>query len=251
MSPKPLLTCLLVPFAVTPPGYKTVISGDTGATTECGPGEFRAEWAPAASASTCSVCGVNIDSSATEEITAYDVTSDATPRKVYVRAAASSCSEFLTSRLALVLCMSCMAGQLGLEGLSIRAQMQPCMQTAPGACAPMTTRTPTEPLVLAEHLHWGCCALQSLEDLKWQWGAPPGLVVENNLRSTPGALLTDLLRLPAACQHLLPSCLSYRHQARPGNVLQCCNWPLHGRQLQQQQLRGVQHHLRPCSVPLP
>lgn len=79
--------------AVTPPGYKTIITGDTGSTTECAPGEYRAEWKPPGAASSCSVCGQNIDSAATEEITSYAVTPDAKPTKVFVRASASSCSK--------------------------------------------------------------------------------------------------------------------------------------------------------------
>lgn len=86
-----------LPHVVTPPGYKTTITGDTGETTACPAGTYREEWKPAAAAGSCTACGDNIDSSATEELTSYAITADATPIKVYVRTSASSCCEYTMS----------------------------------------------------------------------------------------------------------------------------------------------------------
>lgn len=85
------LFLLLCPCAVTPPGYFTANS----ATSACAPGEYRAEWKPAGQAGACVVCGDNIDSDATEEITTYAITADATPSKVLVRATAAACCEYI------------------------------------------------------------------------------------------------------------------------------------------------------------
>lgn len=99
-SPLPRLSCHC-PYpppacrcAVTPPGHKTTINGATGVTEECPAGTYREEWKPATAAGSCNACGDNIDSTATEELTSYAITPDATPTKLYVRASASSCCEY-------------------------------------------------------------------------------------------------------------------------------------------------------------
>jgi len=85
--------CLLF-SAVTPPGYKTTITGDSGTTDPCQDGEYRPEWKPAVAAATCLSCGAGIYSSPIEQITCYAATPDATPVNVDVRAGPASCCEY-------------------------------------------------------------------------------------------------------------------------------------------------------------
>lgn len=72
---------------MTPPGYKTA----NGATTACADGEYRAEWKVSSQATSCNSCGEGIQSDATDQITAYAVTPDATPSAVAVRSSAAAC----------------------------------------------------------------------------------------------------------------------------------------------------------------
>jgi hypothetical protein len=60
--------------AVTPPGHftTTAVNG-TGNTTKCLNGEYRAEWKPASAADKCDICGANILSEETDQITTYDI----------------------------------------------------------------------------------------------------------------------------------------------------------------------------------
>ena len=76
--------------AVTPPGYKTV--GDV--TDACDAGSYRAEWKPADQAGSCDLCGDNILSDPTDEITSIDISDYTSTSKVFVRASASACCEW-------------------------------------------------------------------------------------------------------------------------------------------------------------
>ena len=111
--------------AVTPPGYKTV----AGSTTECADGEYRADWKPAAAADSCQVCGDNILSSATEQITAYDISTEA-PSPVYVRATGAACCEYCYCLLAAAAC----AGITMCGDLLVFASATP-VQQAQQACS--------------------------------------------------------------------------------------------------------------------
>lgn len=89
------MVCLLFSaLSVTPPGYKTTITGDSGTTDPCQDGEYRPEWKPAVAAATCLSCGAGIYSSPIEQITRYAATPDATPMNVDVRAGPASCCEY-------------------------------------------------------------------------------------------------------------------------------------------------------------
>jgi len=76
---------------MTPPGYKTSVGAGPSGTTPCADGEYRADWKPASAAGSCQVCGDNILSSATEQITSYSIDKNATPSPIYVRATAAAC----------------------------------------------------------------------------------------------------------------------------------------------------------------
>lgn len=76
---------------LTPPGFKTVISGDTGTTEPCGEGEYRAEWLPPVAASACTPCGENIYSSPDQQIPVFAITPDAAPSEIEVRATDAAC----------------------------------------------------------------------------------------------------------------------------------------------------------------
>ena len=78
---------------MTPPGYKTV--GDV--TSLCPTGSYRAEWKPASEAGSCDLCGDNILSDPTDEITAIDISDYESTTKVFVRASASACCELTPS----------------------------------------------------------------------------------------------------------------------------------------------------------
>ncbi len=75
---------------MTPPGYMT--DSTAGTTTACTDGQYRAEWKPYTQASACDVCGDNIASEATEQITQYDATNTGSP--IAVRASAAACCEY-------------------------------------------------------------------------------------------------------------------------------------------------------------
>ena len=86
----PTLWCPYFCLAVTPPGYKT----EGSSTTECASGSYRADWKPAAQAGSCDLCGDNIESTPTDEITSIDISDYTSTTKVYVRAAASACCKY-------------------------------------------------------------------------------------------------------------------------------------------------------------
>jgi len=73
---------------VAPPGFKTV-DGDT---RPCEDGEYRTGWKPPSMATSCDSCGVNISSTAAEQVAVYDPI-DGTLSTMDVRASAASCCE--------------------------------------------------------------------------------------------------------------------------------------------------------------
>lgn len=79
--------------AVTPPGhYTTTAVGGTGSTSKCAAGRYRAEWKPASAAASCDVCGDNIESEETDQITEYNTVTEA-GSTVTVATTSGSCCE--------------------------------------------------------------------------------------------------------------------------------------------------------------
>lgn len=74
---------------VTPPGYKTT----GGSTTACGAGLYRAEWTTPSAASACTPCGVGILAEAVDQITSYDISTEAAS-SVSVAGSAGACCEY-------------------------------------------------------------------------------------------------------------------------------------------------------------
>lgn len=71
---------------LTPPGYYTT----GGATAKCGAGTYRAEWTTPSAASSCTTCGNGISTDEVDQITAYDIASQA-PSTVSVSGSAGAC----------------------------------------------------------------------------------------------------------------------------------------------------------------
>ena len=83
-----LLRPLLSTPEVTPPGYYT----SNGTTQPCPDGSFRADWKPAAEASSCTLCGVGVLADKTDRVTKYNLVSGV-PQEIPVTTSSDDCCE--------------------------------------------------------------------------------------------------------------------------------------------------------------